>query len=47
LQVSAAAGQLLQQQVLTSSSASGNLVMAGRDFTYFVIFLCELQDPYP
>ena len=43
LQVSAA-GQLLQQQVLTPSSASGNVVMAGSEFTYFVTLLFELQE---
>jgi hypothetical protein len=37
LQVSAAGGQLLQQQVHTSSPASGSVVMTGKDFTYFAI----------
>jgi type II secretory pathway pseudopilin PulG len=42
LQVSAAGGQLLQQQVLTSSPSSGNVVMTGRNFTYFAILFFTL-----
>jgi hypothetical protein len=47
LQVSAAGGQLLQQQVLTPSSGGGSVVMAGSDFTYFVILLFQLQELHP
>jgi hypothetical protein len=37
LQVSASGGQLLQQQVLTSSPASGNVVVTGRGYAHFAI----------